>query len=652
MNLTQWNLIAEWTALLNIVILIVYSGRAIEFNSIKERIFRVTIYSVFVTIVLNLLSTYIGCLLGSEYIWLQHFIMTLYYIALPLTPLMCFYYVICLIYCKRNARNLPIMSAFALIPYIAYTISLILNCVVDHVFTITQEHGYIQGDWYRLPYAIMGIYAMVLILIAFKNRKKFDKEIIVIVYIFPVVSVIIMIIQSYYYEIVLSGTSASATCLIIHFYLQSAQKTTDKLTGVLNRKIMLTNLKKRMQNEKTFSLVMFSIRNFKGINARMGLAYGDDVLIGIADYLKTIVSSKQIYRYSGDQFAVVFDDNEDENNVISDEMFTRLNESWTIMNNDCSINVIRAKIDYPKFGNNITDLLSALDYSIAKLKTQNGEATCLYDNSIYNEMCRKNEVITRLKEAIANDGIEAFYQPVYCAQAKGFTQAEALMRLKNNEINPIYPDEFIPLAEETGLIVSLTYIMIEKVCADLRRIIDEHGEKFGVETISVNVPYIQFLQPDIITYFVDILGKYNLTADRIRIEITERTLISDTETVRSIMGQMQEKGFIFEIDDFGVDYSNISLFMQLPIDVVKLDRSLILTAIENDKNRRFFECLTEGLNALDTLIIAEGVEDEETLKYVLDCGCGCVQGYVFSKPLPYDAFVSYILSYQKTHCDI
>ena len=143
------------------------------------------------------------------------------------------------------------------------------------------------------------------------------------------------------------------------------------------------------------------------------------------------------------------------------------------------------------------------------------------------------------------------------------------------------------------------------------------------------------------------LNQYNISTDRIRIEITERTLISDMQAVKTVMTQMQKAGFIFEIDDFGVDYSNISLLMKLPIDVVKLDRSLILTAVENDKNRRFFECLTEGLNALNTIIIAEGVEDENTLQYVLGCGCDCVQGYVFSKPLPYDELVTYLLNYKK-----
>ena len=645
-TLQEWNVAAEWTAGMYVLILIVYSRKNLTGSTFKEQMFLWSLCSVLLTITLNISSCYLVYGYDSLPMWFIDGVLTLYYICLPLASVGCFYYSACLIFPLRPTQRLSKRWFLGLIPYAVYIVIILLNYAFHNVFLVTPEEGYIQKTLFQLPYYIGFLYSGAIIVLAFINRKNMHKDVIKIIYVFPLFSLVISGVQAFNSDIILSGTAMYSAVLVIHIYLQTLQRTTDKLTGTLNRETLIGVLNKKIQNEKPFSLVMFSIKNFKAINARMGLEFGDELLEEMADYLKCKLQKENIYRYSGDQFAIISDHYDEKRKKLLDEIFERFKNPWAIRGGEITVNTIRAKIDYPQFGENVKDLMSSIDYSLAKLKAYNGEDTYLHGNAIYLEICRKNEITARLKDAVLHDGIEVYYQPIYAAKSGTFTQAEALMRLSNNTVNPIYPSEFIPVAEDTGLIIHLTYIMLDKVCAHMRKILDAKLDNVNLEAISVNVPYIQFLQEDMVSRFEEIIDKYHLPYKHIRIEITERTLVADPDTVKRVMIEMQNKGFVFELDDFGVDYANMSLFMQLPIDIVKLDRSLILTSVTSEKNKSFFQCLVKGFNALGTTIIAEGIEDRATLDYIIDCGCDCIQGFVFSKPLPCNEFIRFLAEYK------
>ena len=642
----QWNLLGEWVAGIHIIILIVYSIKCTMINTNSEKLFRIGAYAVLLSIITNLMSSYVLILHEVMPVQIIEFTNSLYYLVLPLPAMVCFYYIASLVYNNDNSKQGKKRWMALGLPYVIYIGMVFLNYAFHNIFIITAEGKYYGQELCRIPYVICFYYIICNVYMILKNKKNITNKTIQVVYKISALAIFLLCIQILIPSIILSGTTGSATILVLYLYLKDTHSTTDQLTKILNREMLLFVLKNEIAKEEPFSLTVFSIRNFKGVNERFGFDYGDDLLVAISDYLTNILPADAVYRYSGDEFAVVITEESDIKEELLKEIYEHLQEFRLIEGENGFVTLISARVDYPQFGTDVRSLISAVDYSVAKLKEKKGGLLSLYDIHVCDEMRRKNDIIDRLNHAMRSDGIEVYYQPIFFVEANNFVQAEALMRLKENTINPIYPDEFIPIAEETGLIINLTYIILEKVCADLRNIIDTKDEKIPITAFSVNFPYVQFLQPDILERTLEILNKYQISPEQIKIEITERTLVEDTYTVNEVMRKMQKSGFIFELDDFGIDYSNISLFLTLPIDVIKIDRSLVLTSVVCEKNKVFFENLIMGIKALGTTIIAEGIEDKNTKEYVTNCGCDGIQGYIFSKPLPFKEFIEYIVDNQ------
>ena len=319
-----------------------------------------------------------------------------------------------------------------------------------------------------------------------------------------------------------------------------------------------------------------------------------------------------------------------------------MKEPFIVTDKEIKFSFVYTRVDYPKFSTNIKTLVSTADYAVSQLKDSSLENNYLYDYTIAKEMQRVSFVIEVLKESLENDGFDVFYQPIYSFETNDFTQAEALVRLKNANENNLYPGEFIPIAEKSDLIIKLTYIIIEKVCKHFQIIKNTYGKNNKLASISINFPYKIFFQKNLLQNVMEILKHYSISPSEIKIEITERSLISDDSTVKNVISKMKEKGFIFELDDFGVEYSNMSVFLKLPINYIKIDKSLVDIAIANKSYRPFFQNLVQGIQSLGKSIIVEGVEDKEQLNFIEKCGCEYIQGYVFSKPLTLVDFQNFL----------
>ncbi len=191
-------------------------------------------------------------------------------------------------------------------------------------------------------------------------------------------------------------------------------------------------------------------------------------------------------------------------------------------------------------------------------------------------------------------------------------------------------------------------MMLDIVCADYRQLRDQLGDNISLQAVSVNFPYLVFMRPDILDEVHDIVKKHGLLPQMIKIELTERTFTSDTDTTLEKIDEFIERGFVFELDDFGVEYSNFSMFFNVPINIIKFDRSLVVSSTENEKRRDFFHKFLIAIKALrdDIEVIMEGVEDDDIKQYLIDCGCDYIQGYVFSKPLKYEDFTKFIVQAQ------
>ena len=274
--------------------------------------------------------------------------------------------------------------------------------------------------------------------------------------------------------------------------------------------------------------------------------------------------------------------------------------------------------------------MSAIEYAVYQAKTGKYGEVLYCDRSMLGKLERRKQIIQILKDQLAGGDVEMYYQPIYCVDSGKFMYAESLMRMNNTPIGPVYPSEFIPIAEETGLIIELTYLILDKVCKYINRL---RAQGLPIEAIHVNFSAIQFSQPDLTAKVLDIIQRNGTPMSMVKLEFTESTLAENPQVVTDFAIEMKRHGIIMGLDDFGTGYSNIATVISIPFGTIKLDKSLVWASMDNQTSALAVKHLVETFKDLGMAVVAEGVETEEQRQLVIDFGVEQIQGYYYSKPL-------------------
>lgn len=640
----EYNLAAEYGAFIIVIAVLISFVRDYDNKTLGYKWLKLTYYMVFLTVVSTIAAMHLSAPgTGTVYLVLSYAANIIYFMLISSVTLCYILYAVVVTSLKYEENNYLKKLIPPCIPYIIYLVVLLTNIHNGKVFYITEAEGYVRGPWYALPYLLVVLHIIMVIAIIIRHRYLMHHSTIKIIGRTLVLAMIAMGIQFRNPEFIMTGIFNTMGILSIHLYIQNVRKSSDHLTGLYNRMAFMRHLEMMVNKNEDFSLYVFTARGFKMVNERYGIEIGDKALMNVANLFINVFQDEEVYRYNGVEFAVVLSRDGDRNVKLIREIKFILSDPVVIDGHEIVLDMVCARVDYKLFGTSVRELVSAADYTTSILKKSRGDVKYIYDPTVVKAIIEKNNLVRQLESAIANNLFEIHYQPIYSVEAKCFTQAEALVRMRNEHGRLIYPNSFIDVAEKTGLIIEMTYIILECVCRDMRKLLDRHGEHIPLEAISVNFPYLQFSALDMHEKVMEILKKYDIEPYRIKIEITERALIADAEMIKASMQDMDRDGFRFELDDFGVDYSNLLTFLKLPLHIVKLDRSLLLAAYETQQNKEFFQHIVAGINATDRTIVIEGVEEEEQLEFVLECGCSYVQGFYFSRPLPYEVFEDFLL---------
>jgi EAL domain-containing protein (putative c-di-GMP-specific phosphodiesterase class I) len=279
--------------------------------------------------------------------------------------------------------------------------------------------------------------------------------------------------------------------------------------------------------------------------------------------------------------------------------------------------------------------MDQLDFSVEEAKIQGKNRLVVYDDGIAKKNMRKLKIVAILQDAIKNDLFEVYYQPIYNIRENCFDRAEALLRLNNTIIGNIPPSEFIPIAEEHGLIVEIGYIVIDKVAqmmAEIRRLNPEF------KAININVSVLQLLQKNFAQRFFEILKFFQVDPGMIELEITETGMIRSFDEMRDIMKNLKSFGIAFSLDDFGTGYSNLRYLIDLPFNCIKLDRHFINEINTDMRSRAFLKSLISLTKTLNYGVVAEGVEEPEQYRILSESNCDYIQGFYMARPMPGNEF--------------
>ncbi|MBL4909803.1 MAG: EAL domain-containing protein [Alteromonadaceae bacterium] len=427
----------------------------------------------------------------------------------------------------------------------------------------------------------------------------------------------------------------------------------DQLTGLPNKISCVNDLTKLLQkqsmsktvqlNDENIAFYHINIDNFKALNNSLGTNIGDSVLQELAQrYIKLLDNncSCQIYRYSGDEFIFILSKQKQANITA----FTQKILSQTAL----ALNIKEYKIELtisigisiaPQHGNSFDILKKNSDLALQIAKEEQGSSFSFYIPQMTTDNIDKYQMVVNLKKAIQNKEFELFYQAKVDLKTKEVIGAEALIRWHQPSLGLITPDNFIPVAEQSGLIIDIGNWVIDESCSACK---NWHNLGFKDLTIAINLSAVQFKKGDLPQIIISSLQKNDLSPKYIELEITESTLINNLEYFQQQVNKLQTLGIKFTIDDFGTGYSNLSYLSKFNVANLKIDMSFVRTMCQSEQNQHIVNAIIQMSKNLTIENVAEGVEDQNTAQLLSELGCTYGQGYFWSRPLPNNDFIKYL----------
>ena len=386
------------------------------------------------------------------------------------------------------------------------------------------------------------------------------------------------------------------------------------------------------------------IDNFKHINDMLGHEFGDLLLKAIANILKDFIKSPNfVARSGGDEFAIIFDNIKDRKSVVNEveRLLKELRRSWSINSQDFYVSYSVGISVYPEHGINLSSLFKSADIAMYYVKKGMKDNYCFYSLEIENKNLNLIKKVNYLRQAIKKKEFYLLYQPIIDLNSGEVIGGEALIRWNHPIIGNIPPMEFIPLAEESGLINDIDKWVLETVLTHKK----EWKEKLNSNIkISINMSGKKVTSDKVISEIRDLLNERNINPKEIQFEVTETSIMKDLEHSTYILRKIKELGIGIALDDFGTGYSSLTYLKKLPIDIVKLDREFINNVINKESDLVIVEHIINLIHDLNLEIVAEGIEIEEQRLILRERKCNYGQGYLFSKPIAKEEFEKLIVS--------
>lgn len=405
----------------------------------------------------------------------------------------------------------------------------------------------------------------------------------------------------------------------------------DSLTDLYNRSwlstMMKVQIKETTEKNEKFGILLFDIDNMKDINDSRGHNAGDELLKQVATILK-LMESKTVTatRFGGDEFVLLYKNIKDRDEAIeiSKKALRFLNAEGIGISGGISI--------FPDDSKKTEDLLKFADMAKIEAKKNGKNNVACFHSLMQEKFLSKLNIETKMSKAMASRNFQLYYQPQFDAKTKELRGFEALLRWYDSDLGWISPEQFIPLAEETHLVVPLGDWVMTTALATIK----EWEMKFSFNGImSVNVSPVQFVQEDFIEKLFKKIEKSGIDKKHLEIEITEGVLIDNVEDTISKLNKIREQGVGLSLDDFGTGYSSLRYLQLLPLTTLKIDKSFVSNIAAKDG---FEAKLTESIISLVSKMglntIAEGVENEEQLKMIQKFNCRTIQGFLLGKPMP------------------
>ncbi|MDH3439866.1 MAG: EAL domain-containing protein [Gammaproteobacteria bacterium] len=420
----------------------------------------------------------------------------------------------------------------------------------------------------------------------------------------------------------------------------------DELTGLPNRQLLKDRLDQHLvqarREEHSGALLFIDLDRFKEINDVFGHSVGDIVLAQAAErILAEVRETDTVARLGGDEFVIMMPNLIADNTIrtTASRILERLAETFTVRGNDHFLGASIGIVVFPNDGASVETLLKNADSAMYRAKDAGRSRFEFFSEELNAESRRKIELERDLRAAFDGEALAVHYQPQFALSDGIICGAEALLRWNHSTLGDVAPEEFIQLAEDSGLIVDIGRWVIEQTCLDLRKILDK-GLHPG--SMSINVSARQLRDSSFTSDVLDSLRRNDIHPGYLQLEITETTVAQNRDTAISILNSLREAGVQIAIDDFGTGYSSLSYLQELPFDRIKIDKSFVDLIGAGGNSEKICRTIIKMAHELGKESIAEGVETREQADFLADNKCDSVQGFFYSKPLVQEEFQEFV----------
>lgn len=550
-------------------------------------------------------------------------------------------YIISLADTWHKLRKSVLQQFLIIAPMLFLTCLLASNTVTGAVFTV-DHHTYRRGELFFLLYIVAFFYMILGLVFLLKYRKILPGIKIASISSLVPLTLVAILVQFIYPRYVVEMFANSLSLLIITMTTQRPEELMDSRTGLGSYGAYADDIKRSFVTKKEFTLIMLNIGNFPAIQSMLAYDSSLQFLKIISAEISKICdlskSRADIYYLDRGRFRIILSYRHRKKALEIASILTECLKT-NIDINDLSIEVEThiCIADCPKDIKDFTTLMS-FGNNFHERNRDAGKVILASELFKQDKFDMASNIDIIIERAIQNRSFKVYYQPIFSVEKGKFSTAEALLRLIDEEYGFVPPDMFIPAAEKSGAIHRIGDFVLDEVC---RFISSDRFKKLGLDYIEVNLSVAQCMHSDLADHVLETLKKYNITSDKINLEITETAVSRAQHVLHSNLEKLTKAGVSFSLDDYGTGYSNMKRVVQLPLKIVKLDKSFV----DEQNNPKMWIVLQNTVKMLKDMnmeIVVEGIETEKMVEQFTNLNCDYIQGYYFSKPIPEEQFIEFI----------
>ncbi len=501
------------------------------------------------------------------------------------------------------------------------------------------RHGVLHVSLYVIAFVMLGGCIVTII----TSKRKINNMHMVTTCVIALISIAAIVVQFIWNELLLVDFVASLLFFMLFHSLQNPDDYLDKELDIFNMKAFLQTIVNLKEKKKKFTILAFEMEGFQFVDQFMGVERGNELLAAVVNDCNTGLKG-DMYHLDGTRFAYVFERNSKDIAEHADWLKWRFVSAFHVNRVAVNLTVRMCTVNFPEVACTREEILNAIDSTLEQAKEENSYDVIPATVEAIEKHQRSAIINHILKSAVRNKTFEVYFQPIYSIDDKAFSVAEALVRLRDEKLGFIPPDEFIPIAERSGLILEVGDIVFHKVCEFLK---SSEATGLGIRYIEVNLSMVQCMQEDLHKHLKSIMDSYEIPYHMIDFEVTETFSTSDNRIMMNNMSCLIDSGCTFAVDDYGTGFSNTDYLIEFPFELVKLDKSVVWAAVDNEKAMKVLEHTAAMIKSLGLKIVAEGVETFEQALMLRSIGCDFLQGYYFSKPVPPAEYVEFLKNADK-----